>query len=126
MSSNTIEILLVEDNAGDARLTLEAFKEGRVLNHLTVMQGGVQALAYLQDHPVDLIISDYRMPEMTGHELALEIRRLRPETRVVIFSSSDIPDETRNLVDAVIPKTDAIRELLPTVTRLCSERPLEH
>ena len=48
MSSNTIEILLVEDNAGDARLTLEAFKEGKVLNHLTVVQDGVQALAYLR------------------------------------------------------------------------------
>ena len=35
MTSGTIEILLVEDNPGDARLTLEAFKDGKVLNHLT-------------------------------------------------------------------------------------------
>jgi two-component system, chemotaxis family, response regulator Rcp1 len=48
MSSRTIEILLVEDNPGDVRLTLEAFKEGRVLNNFTVMKDGVEALAYLR------------------------------------------------------------------------------
>src|SRR6266851_1545306 len=48
MSSRIIEILLVEDNPGDARLTLEAFKEGKVLNHITVARDGVEALAYLR------------------------------------------------------------------------------
>ena len=40
MNSVALEILLVEDNPGDARLTLEAFKEGKVLNHLTVIGDG--------------------------------------------------------------------------------------
>ena len=75
MSSNTIEILLVEDNAGDARLTLEAFKEGRVLNHLTVVQDGVEALAYLRRQgeyaaarTPDLILLDLNLPRMSGRE----------------------------------------------------------
>ena len=67
----------------------------------------------------DLVLLDYHMPEMNGHQVALEIRRIRPETLVVIFSGSEIPDETHKLVDAVVPKGGAIRELLPTVTRLC-------
>ena len=48
VNSRSIEILLVEDNPGDARLTLEAFKEGRVLNNITVIRDGVEALAYLR------------------------------------------------------------------------------
>jgi CheY-like chemotaxis protein len=67
----------------------------------------------------DAVLLDYHMPEMNGHQLAYELRRLRPDTPVVMFSGSEIPEETRQLVDAVVPKTDVPRELLPTVTRLC-------
>jgi CheY-like chemotaxis protein len=67
----------------------------------------------------DAVLLDYQMPEMNGHQLASEIRRLRPDTPVVMFSGSDIPEETRQLVDAVVPKTDTPSELLPTITRLC-------
>jgi len=69
----------------------------------------------------DAVLLDYHMPEMNGHQLASQIRRLRPDTPVVMFSGSDIPEETRRLVDAVVPKSDAISELLPTVTRLCDQ-----
>jgi len=69
----------------------------------------------------DAVLLDYHMPEMNGHQLAYEIRRIRPETPVVIFSGEEmIPEETRQLVDAVVPKDEAIRELLPTVIRLCN------
>jgi len=67
----------------------------------------------------DAVLLDYHMPEMNGHELAHEIRRLRPGTRVVMVSGSEIPEETRRLVDAVVPKEEANRQLLPTVVRLC-------
>jgi CheY-like chemotaxis protein len=67
----------------------------------------------------DAVLLDYHMPEMNGHELACEIRRLRPNTPVVMVSGSEIPEETRRLVDAVVPKDAVKRELLPTVTRLC-------
>jgi len=67
----------------------------------------------------DAVLLDYHMPEMNGHQIAYQLRRLRPDTPVVMFSGSEIPEETRQLVDAVVPKTDVPRELLPTVTRLC-------
>jgi len=67
----------------------------------------------------DAVLLDYSMPEMNGHDLASEIRRVRPETPVVMVSGSEIPEETRRLVDAVVPKDEASRELLPTVARLC-------
>jgi len=59
------------------------------------------------------------MPEMNGHDLAYEIRRLRSDTAVVMVSGSEIPEQTRQLVDAVVPKDEAARELLPAVARVC-------
>ncbi len=67
----------------------------------------------------DAVLLDYHMPEMNGHQLAFEMRRVRPETPVVMFSGSEIPEETRELVAAVVPKTEAVAELLPTVARIC-------
>jgi CheY-like chemotaxis protein len=69
----------------------------------------------------DAVVLDYHMPEMNGQQFASEIRRIRPETPVVMFSGEEmIPEETRKLVDAVVTKNEAIRELLPTVTRICN------
>ena len=45
---NPIEILLVEDNPADVRLTVEAFKDGKVRNHLVVASDGMEALAILR------------------------------------------------------------------------------
>ena len=67
----------------------------------------------------DAVLLDYHMPEMNGHDLAREIRRLRPETPVVMVSGAEIPEATRRLVDAVVSKDEAARELLPTVSRVC-------
>lgn len=67
----------------------------------------------------DAVLLDYELPDMSGHQVTLALRRLRPETPVIMFSGSEIPAETYKLVDAVVPKTGSIRELLPTVVRLC-------
>jgi len=78
-----------------------------------------QGLKLATSFGFDAVLLDYRMPEMSGHDLASEIRRVRPNTPVVMVSGSDIPEETRRLVDAVVPKDDVNRELVPTVARLC-------
>jgi CheY-like chemotaxis protein len=83
-----------------------------------------QGLKLATMYHFDAVLLDYHMPEMNGHELALEIKRIRPKSSVVVFSGSEIPEDTYKLVDAVVPKTEAIRELLSTVTRLCGGRQL--
>ncbi len=105
MSSRTIEILLVEDNPGDARLTLEAFKEGKVLNNLTVMKDGVEALAYLRRQGgyasakvPDLILLDLNLPRMSGREVLMEIKgdeRLKTIPVLVLTTSADEQDVAR-------------------------------
>jgi chemotaxis family two-component system response regulator Rcp1 len=109
MNSRTIEILLVEDNPGDVRLTLEAFKEGRVLNNLTVVKDGVEALAYLRRQGPyadaklpDLILLDLNLPRKSGREVLVEIKEdehLKTIPVVVLTTSADQRDITRAYSD---------------------------
>ena len=75
------QILLVEDNPGDVRLTLEAFKGGKARNHLSVVSDGVEALAYLRREGryanaprPDLILLDLNFPKKDGREVLAEIK----------------------------------------------------
>jgi two-component system, chemotaxis family, response regulator Rcp1 len=96
-SGRPIEILLVEDNPGDVRLTREALNEGNFRSNLQVVTDGVQALEYLQrgaDYPQavrpDLILLDLNLPRKDGREV-LEVIKEDPELRsipVVILTSS--------------------------------------
>jgi CheY-like chemotaxis protein len=102
MTSRAIEILLVEDNPGDARLTLEAFKDGKVLNNLSVVHDGVAALAYLRKQAPytaavtpDLILLDLNLPKMDGREVLTAIKddpALKTIPVVVLTTSSSQED----------------------------------
>lgn len=77
-----IEILLVEDSPSDADLTTEAMREGKVANHLSVVEDGVQAMQFLrrqdqfaQAPRPDLILLDLNLPRKDGREVLAEIKR---------------------------------------------------
>jgi two-component system, chemotaxis family, response regulator Rcp1 len=79
--SRAVEILLVEDNPGDVRLTQEALKDGRVLVNLTVAADGVEAMEVLRRQGVhagkrlpDLIVLDLNLPRKNGREVLEEIK----------------------------------------------------
>jgi len=105
MNSGVIEILLVEDNPGDVRLTLEAFKEGKVLNHITVAKDGVEALAFLRQQgsyagakTPDLILLDLNLPKKSGREVLAEIKedeQLKKIPVVVLTTSENKEDIAR-------------------------------
>jgi len=77
-----VEILMVEDNPGDIRLTREVFKESKIHNILHVVEDGVEAMAFLRQegryagvpHP-DLILLDLKLPRKDGQEVLAEIKR---------------------------------------------------
>ena len=92
-----VEILLVEDNPGDVRLTLEAFKEGKLRNRLHVARDGEEALAHLRREGAytaasrpDLILLDLNLPKKDGREVLGEIKA-DPDLRripVVVLTTS--------------------------------------
>ena len=76
-----VEILLIEDNPGDARLTREALKDGNIKNNLHIVYDGVEATDFLfkrneyQNAPrPDLIILDLNLPKKNGQEVLAEIK----------------------------------------------------
>ncbi len=76
-----IEILLVEDNPGDVRLTVEALKDSRIINHMSIVKDGMEAIAYLRREGAyaeavrpDLILLDLNLPKKNGHEVLQEIK----------------------------------------------------
>lgn len=79
-----------------------------------------QGIALAMKFQLDAVVLDYQMPEMSGHDVAAALKSFRPEILIVMFSASEIPEETLKLADAVVLKTDAIQALLPTVGWLCS------
>jgi CheY-like chemotaxis protein len=92
-----IEILLVEDNPGDVRLTVEALREGKVRNNLHVATDGVEALEFLQRRGrfasaprPDMILLDLNLPRMDGRELLAKIKT-DPDLRripIVVLTTS--------------------------------------
>jgi CheY-like chemotaxis protein len=97
-----VEVLLVEDDPADVELARQALEKCRVLNHVSVVGDGVEALAYLRGEgqyarvPLpDLILLDLRMPRKGGLELLVDLKAdpdLRP-IPVVIMTTSDSPDD---------------------------------
>jgi CheY-like chemotaxis protein len=77
----SIEILLVEDNPGDARLTLEGMREAKVKNRMHVVEDGVEAMAFLRregrysEAPrPDLILLDLNLPRKDGRAVLAEVK----------------------------------------------------
>ena len=106
--SRPIEILLVEDNPGDARLTREALRDGTVQNNLSVVDDGVEALAFLrregayQESPrPDLILLDLNLPRKDGRQVLAEIKA-DPDLKmipVVILTTSTAEEDVLNSYD---------------------------
>jgi two-component system response regulator len=100
-----IEILLVEDNPGDVRLTREALQDAKILNTLHVVEDGVAALDFLQRRPPylqaprpDLVLLDLNLPKKDGREVLATVKSdpaLRTIPVVVLTTSQAEEDVLR-------------------------------
>jgi two-component system, chemotaxis family, response regulator Rcp1 len=100
--SKIIDILLVEDSPGDVRLTIEALKEAKVANRLSVVSDGVEAIDFLQQKGSyknaarpDLILLDLNLPRKDGREVLSEIKndpKLKQIPVVVLTTSRSEAD----------------------------------
>ena len=126
-----MEILLVEDNCGDARLTVELLREGNIKHRMSWVWDGIEALEFLRHQGIyaqaprpDLILLDLSLPRMDGREL-LELVRGDPDLKdipvVVMTASHSHEDFLRGeslAVESYIVKPIDIEKFLEIVKEL--------
>jgi chemotaxis family two-component system response regulator Rcp1 len=130
-SQELIEILLVEDNPGDALLTREAFDEARVRNNLHHVTDGVRAMEFLRREGEyersprpDIILLDLNMPRKGGLEVLEEVKndpRLKDIPVVVLTTSAAEEDVVRSYqahANAYITKPVDLAKFLSVVRTL--------
>jgi len=102
VASKIAEILLVEDNPADVRLTMEAMRESKMSNRVTAVGDGEEALEYLQRRGryteaarPDLILLDLNLPRMDGREVLQEIKAIDELRRipVVVLTTSKAEED---------------------------------
>ena len=143
----SIDILLVEDSPGDARLTREAFKGCKLLNTLHHVEDGVEALAFLHREGAygevprpGLILLDLNLPRMDGRELLAAIKQdeaLKRIPVVVLTTSDDEQDVLRSYnlhancfitkpihLERFLEVVESIEEFWLTIVRLPRQDPV--
>ena len=108
VSGTPVEILLVEDNPGDVRLTIEALNENKISNNLHVARDGEEAMAFLRREDryagaprPDLVLLDLNLPRKDGRETLAEMKadeRLR-RIPVVILTTSQAEEDILRTYD---------------------------
>ena len=139
-----ITILLVEDNPGDVRLTMEALKDSKMHNDLDVTRDGVEALAFLRREGKfahaprpDLILLDLNLPKKNGREVLAEIKADKDLKRipVVVLTTSQAEEDILRMynlyancfvtkpvdLDQFIKVVQSIEEFWLTIVRLPPE-----
>lgn len=110
-------ILCIDDNQ-DVLECEKEFLESFGYRVLTAPSGG-KGLELAAIHSVDVVIVDYFMPEMNGQEVAIEMRRLRPQAPIIMLSgAADVPEQALKWVDAFIAKDRLGSQLLPVIAQL--------
>lgn len=107
-AAKSVDLLLVEDNPGDVRLTQEALKDSKVLNNLYVVNDGAEAIAFLRNgrkhrhapRP-DLILLDLNLPKKDGREVLADIKNDENLKRipVVILTVSKAEEDVLKTYD---------------------------
>jgi chemotaxis family two-component system response regulator Rcp1 len=126
--SRPIEILLVEDNPGDVRLMMETLRDGKILNRISVVEDGVEALTFLRHEGKygsvprpDLILLDLSLPRKNGQEVLADIKQDAELKRIpvcVITSSAaekDILQAYNNHVNCYLTKPVGLEQFIGVV-----------
>jgi len=110
-------VLCIDDNQ-DVLECEKVFLESFGYTVLTAPSGG-KGLELASVHAIDVVIVDYFMPEMNGHEVAIEMRRLRPQAPIIMLSGEvDVPEQALKWVDAFVAKDRLASQLLPAIAQL--------
>ena len=120
MAAPTARILVVDDEAA-IRLTLEQLLRRRGY-HVTLASNGSDALALIEAQPFDLLLLDYKLPGLSGLDVAVQARTLRPEAAILILTGSSaiagLPDAPGLEQFDMLLKTASPQEVLERVATL--------
>lgn len=127
----TIHILLVEDNEGDILLTTEALQEGKILNKISVVRDGKQAMDFLKKRNEyadaelpNLILLDINLPKQNGHEILRLIKADSDIKHIPIImlttssSEKDILTAYKNFANCFIIKPVEVNDFINAVTKI--------
>lgn len=130
-SVRPVEILLVEDDDDDVRLTQKAFDRDRIVNHVHRVEDGIEAMQFLRREGAfadavrpDLILLDLNMPRMGGREVLKEIKENQEfrQIPVVVLTTSDdekdIAESYEHQANSYVTKPvdlDKFREVLSAI-----------
>jgi len=126
--ARTFEVLLVEDNPADARLTEEAFGDGKIPSRLHVVQDGAEAMTYLhrqgtyQNVPrPDVVLLDLNLPKKDGREVLAEMKT-HPDLKripVVVLTTSEAEQDVLKSYDlhanCYVPKPGDLERYLAAI-----------
>ncbi len=108
-NTNSLTILLVEDNPADARLIMEFFKDINIKNSLHIVQDGMEAIRFLfqqckedmDKYCPDIIILDLNLPRISGREILKEIKGDNDlkTIPVLILTTSDASEDIKECYD---------------------------
>ena len=128
MKANSIHILLVEDNEGDIVLITDAFEEAKILNTISVVRDGQQALDFLYKKgefadvkEPNLIILDVNLPKKNGHEVLKEVKCNKKLCHIPVImlttssSPNDITTSYKNHVNCYITKPVDVEDFIKVV-----------
>ncbi|SKB33758.1 CheY chemotaxis protein or a CheY-like REC (receiver) domain [Salegentibacter holothuriorum] len=127
----SIHILLVEDNEGDILLTSEALEEGKILNKLSVVRDGKEAIDFLEKEgkyvkaiTPDLILLDVNLPKMNGHEVLKFVKQHKDFRQIPVImlttssSKEDIDSSYQNYANCYITKPIEVDGFMKAVNQI--------
>jgi len=127
----SIQILLVEDNEGDILLTSEALEDGKILNKLSVVRDGKEAIEFLDKNgkykkaiTPDLILLDVNLPKMNGHEVLKYVKQHKELKKIPVImlttssSKEDINSSYQNYANCYITKPIEVDDFMKAVNQI--------
>jgi len=126
MNSNDYKrILIVDDEEGIRTLLKHTFEELKPNYQVVTAPDGFIAMDCLKQQGFDLVLTDWRMGEMGGLELAESIQGISPDTRILLMTGSDMSDfdgKAKSLLAGWIKKPFTLPHILNTVEQVIGQR----
>jgi CheY-like chemotaxis protein len=124
-----INILLVEDNEGDILLTKEAFEESKIVNRITAIKDGKEAINYFnsltsKEEIPHLVLLDINLPKVSGHEVLMYVKnseRFKSIPVIMLTTSSsekDILQSYKNHVNCYITKPIDVSDFMRAIMKI--------